>query len=337
MAKLRKKGTIIHKFPKSISGRNKKPRILPFMAVILIATCIYTFFITQKARTPQKLEIERQKAVLNEYSDFESLARPTPNPHIPPADFKVKVPILMYHYVEYVQDRNDTIRQSMNINPGLFETQLRILQDNNYKTYFVKDIPSILDQDLELPERRIILTFDDGYEDFYTFAFPLLKKYKIKSTLYVVNNFLGSKGYLTEDQLKEIVNSRLVEIGAHTLDHVYLKGESGAVAARQIVESKNELEDMLGINIRTFAYPFGAFDDAAIQIVKEASFSAAVSVIPGNVHSKNELFYLYRIRAGAFQGTDSLDTLEKDYPQDKADTRVLGIFHRFIERIKQAK
>lgn len=210
----------------------------------------------------------------------------------------VRIPIIMYHYVEYVQDKGDTIRQSLNIQPHNFEKQLQTFKDGNYQTFFVKDIPDILHNQIEVSSRSAIITFDDGYEDFYTNVFPLLKKYYIRATLYVVNNFVGRKGFVTKKQLKEMIDSDLVEVGSHTLNHFYLKGADKALAKMEIEKSKKDLEDMLGIQVKTFAYPFGAFDEQSLALVKQASFSAAVSVIPGVNQTTDNLFFLNRIRSG---------------------------------------
>jgi peptidoglycan/xylan/chitin deacetylase (PgdA/CDA1 family) len=311
--KKRKKRSLIHKLPRSISGKSKKPRNLTFLAGILVAVCTYTFFVSFNTRNSASIENERQKTVMDEYHYVQSLTKPTPNPTIPPATFHLKVPIIMYHYVEYVKDPRDTMRETLNIKPDIFETQLKTINKEGYTSYFVKDVAAALNGYKKLEDKSIVLTFDDGYEDFYTYAFPLLKKYGVKATYYVINNLVGTKGYVTEKELKEIVNSGLVEVGAHTLDHTYLKGMSKQAQEKEIIESKVGLEEMLGIRISTFAYPFGAFDDNAIEVVKEASFSAAVSVIPGNVHSINEKYYLYRIRAGGFQGPHMMENIERDF------------------------
>jgi peptidoglycan/xylan/chitin deacetylase (PgdA/CDA1 family) len=226
----------------------------------------------------------------------------------------------MYHYVENVKDPLDTTRKMLNINPVVFEYQLKTIKDSGYTTYYVKEVAEALNGYRKLQEKSIVLTFDDGYEDFYTYALPLLQKYRVKATYYVINNLIGKKGYITETQLKEIRDSGLVEIGAHTMNHVYLKGMSKEAQRREILESKEGLEKMLGIRVSTFAYPFGAFDDNAISVVKEGLFSAAVSVIPGNVHSQNERYFLYRIRAGGFQGPHMIENVEKKYNEE-----VLGL------------
>ncbi len=223
---------------------------------------------------------------------------------------RIRLPIIMYHYVEYVQDPGDFIRKRLDVTPDTFEKELKDLQEAQYETYFVKDIPPLIGGESQLSPKGIVLTFDDGYEDFYAVAFPLLKKYNVKATIYIVNHFIGRKGYMTQKEIEEIIASRLVEVGAHTLDHIGLKGVSKATLEKQIVESKKELEDRFDINISTFAYPYGSFDTAAVSAVQEASFSAAVSVIPGVYHSEESLFYLSRIRPGAFNGTTMIHVLE---------------------------
>lgn len=224
---------------------------------------------------------------------------------------KMKIPIIMYHYVEYVKDIEDLIKKKLSINPYIFEKQLQVLKTNHFETYFVKDIPDILDGKIDYSSKSAIFTFDDGYEDFYTVVFPLLKKYQIKSTIYIIYDFIGRKGFLTEQQIKELINSHLVEIGSHTLDHLYLKLTPEKTARRQIFESKAQLEKTFGIEIKTFAYPYGAFSQETVDLVKEATYSAAVSVISGTVQSQNNLFYLSRLRAGQFTEQNIVQILEK--------------------------
>lgn len=225
----------------------------------------------------------------------------------------IRLPIILYHYVEVVKDDKDTIRKSLNINPYIFEKQLKDLKDHNYKTYFVKDIPGIFKGKVPYTTKSVILTFDDGYEDFYTDAFPLLKKYNTKATLYVVHSFIGQKGFLNKEQLSEIIKSGLVEIGSHAVNHINMAAIAPEHAKWQIFQSKTLLEELLKIKIDTFAYPYGGFDEKTSQFVKEASYSAAVSVVPGSYQSKDVLFFLPRYRAGTFidNTVKTLEALEK--------------------------
>lgn len=223
----------------------------------------------------------------------------------------IKIPIIMYHYVEYVKDAKDIIRKKLSISPLLFEQHLSTLKDAHYETYFVKDVPHILDGTINYSTRSAILSFDDGYEDFYTDVFPLLKKYNMRATLYIITNYIGKKGFLSEVQIRELIDSDLVEIGSHTTDHVYLKVSPKDYADKQILESKKMLEDTFGIKVKTFAYPYGAFNEYTVGAVEQMGYTAAVSVIPGLIQSKNNLFFLSRLRPELFTPQSIIRVLEE--------------------------
>jgi peptidoglycan/xylan/chitin deacetylase (PgdA/CDA1 family) len=280
--------------------------------ILLIAFVVILFIQNNKLK---QIEEELRK----KERQIASTAAPYYDPSVfqPPGDLikktaeEIKIPIIMYHYVEYVQDPGDTIRKSLNVTPLVFEQQLYNLKTSGWENYFVKDIPDILTGKVNYSSQSAVLSFDDGYEDFYTNVFPLLKKYHIRATLYIVNHFIGRKGFLNAKQIKEMIASNLVEIGSHTLDHANIKYAEKSVVEHQIIESKKELEDQFGIEVKTFAYPFGGFNQQTIDIVKEASFSAAVSVIPGTLQSEENKYYLYRLRPGFFYGKDITKVLEK--------------------------
>ena len=222
----------------------------------------------------------------------------------------LKIPIIMYHYVEYVKDIEDLVKKRLDINPDLFEGHLKALKEASYKTYFVKEIPDILDGKIEYSSHAAVLTFDDGYKDFYTVVFPLLKKYQMKATIYIIVNFIGRRGFMNEKEIKEVLDSGLVELGSHTLDHLYLKLTPESTARKQIFESKKILEEKFKVKIETFAYPYGAFSKKTVDLVKEAGYKAAVSVIPSMIQSKENLFYLSRVRPGIFTPKTMIKVIE---------------------------
>lgn len=222
----------------------------------------------------------------------------------------VHLPIILYHYVENVKDRGDWIRIGLNTAPSIFEEQLKELIQSGYDTGFIKDIAPILVGIRSIPSKTVYLTFDDGYEDFYTDALPILKKYGMKSTIYIVDGFIGKKGYMNESQLKEVAGTSLVEIGSHSLSHVKLPSLDESRQKKEIEESKINLENRLGTKIKTFAYPFGTFDESTIVVTKNAGYSAAVSVIVGNEQSIDSLFSLSRIRVGTLIGADFIGKIE---------------------------
>lgn len=223
---------------------------------------------------------------------------------------RIRLPVILYHYVEHVKDEGDFIRKGLSLTPENFEEQLESLQINHYQTYFVKDIPKIFEGKIEYSTKSAVLTFDDGFADFYTDAFPLLKKYQTKATIYVVYNFIGHPNYMNKDQIQEVVDSGLVELGSHSLDHVNLASESAVKAKKEIFDSKEKLEKEFGISVETFAYPYGSFNKNTAELVKEAAYKAAVSVKPGVIQAAEDIFKLTRTRPGIFSGRDIVKVLQ---------------------------
>ena len=219
------------------------------------------------------------------------------------------LPILIYHYVEIVKNPKDTIRKSLNIQPQAFEQQIKTIQNAGYTFITPSQIQGIESGQLKI-DKPIILTFDDGYSDFYTDVFPILKKYNVRVATYIVPGFLDHPNYMSWQEVKEISKSNLVEIGAHTENHVVLAKLAASDATTQIVQSKRILEEQLGIKIATFAYPYGSFNDQIIKIVETAGFTSAMTEIPGPNQNEEQPFLLRRIHPGTAVGTALVYRLE---------------------------
>lgn len=224
----------------------------------------------------------------------------------------LKIPILMYHYVEYVADPGDKIRISLNIPPSVFENQVKTLQDAGYTFLTASEFDDIIGGKMKVPQKPVLLTFDDGYRDFYTDAYPILKKYNVKATQYVIAGFLDRPNHLLTSQLKEIADDRLVEIGAHTMDHVWLRGLDKKTVTYQVEQSKKDLESITGLPVTSFAYPYGAFDQQAIDIVSSAGFRDAVTTVPGVLASEDNKYFLYRLRPGYRVGDSLISYISSD-------------------------
>jgi peptidoglycan/xylan/chitin deacetylase (PgdA/CDA1 family) len=222
-----------------------------------------------------------------------------------------RVPILLYHYVEYVQDKKDTIRQGLNINPFIFDNQIKTLSEACFTFITAKELGEVLDGKRVLPKKPVLLTFDDGHWDLDTEVLPILKKYHAKATAYIISGFLGGSDFLSQTQLKDVISSRLVEVGAHTVHHISLKGKFSPIVNYEISQSKKDLEKDYNLHVVSFAYPGGAFDEQAIEAVKNAGFSTAVSTIPGFAQSIANRFFLFRLRPGYRTGQQLLDYINQ--------------------------
>lgn len=290
-------------------NRPRKSYKKHFFALLII--CLITLAIA--AVVVSEGILQRKKLDLAEYR----LEMRKPPPEIQkkientPVAESFHIPILMYHYIEYVHDRGDTIRQSLNIIPVVFERQIQTLKAADYTFLTMSDVADIMDGKKPPPQNPIAITIDDGYRDLYTDVLPILKQENVKVTAFIVPGFLDHPNFLLTSQFQEIADSGLVEIAAHTMHHLYLKGSSKGVITDEVVESKIQLENLIHRPVVSFAYPYGAFDEQAIDIVKNAGFKTAVSTLPGKEENGVNKFFIYRLRQGGRTGEALLSFLNQ--------------------------
>jgi peptidoglycan/xylan/chitin deacetylase (PgdA/CDA1 family) len=179
----------------------------------------------------------------------------------------------MYHSIR--KDPGDT-HSELVVTPEAFEKQLKLLQSKNYKFLTISEL--LNSKTNQAP--RVAITFDDGFKDNYEIAFPLLKKYSAKATIYLAPDINGIEK-LSTAMIQEMVSSGLIEFGAHTLSHCNLEKSDLETANIEIKGSKEKVEELTGMNCEAFAYPFGRFNNDVAAIVKETGFTSAVTVKKG--------------------------------------------------------
>lgn len=177
------------------------------------------------------------------------------------------IPIFMYHSIN---DEPIGKEEELSVSVDDFESQLRYLRERGYESVFVKDMPKY-----DYEQRLVAVTFDDGYEDVYTNAFPLLKKYEIKATLFMPTSLIGEEGYLDEDQLRELQNSGYVDVESHTVSHEDLSRLSTDEIENEFRESKRTLEDILDKTVNVIAYP-GGYVNSDVEEIAGKYFDKAV-------------------------------------------------------------
>jgi peptidoglycan/xylan/chitin deacetylase (PgdA/CDA1 family) len=143
----------------------------------------------------------------------------------------------------------------------------------------------------------VVLTFDDGYADFFTTAVPILQSHGFTATTFVITGRMGWGGYMTPSQIVA-ADGMGFTIGAHTVDHVALAAQAPARASWEIKQSKQTLEALLGHPVLDFAYPYGSFNLYDMAQAKGVAFETAVSTLPGAWHAAAQLFELSRVRIG---------------------------------------
>ncbi len=282
----------------------KKTVLIPIMLIILILVLSAGLFAWQQLSNKKGDKNTKNFPSLPLISEQINMSVPVskpekavPAPAIPPdSGFSFKLPILMYHYVE-IAPASSTL-PGLYLDPKIFSEQLATLQKNNYQSLFVSEAARELKQNIKPEGNKIVLTFDDGYEDFYTAVFPLLKQYNYKATLYVIINALDTKGYLTRAQVRELAASGLVEIGSHTFNHPDLRKLKAKDIKFEIDDSKKILAQISGQPVLSFAYPYGYYEADFFPLLSTAGYSAAVSVIPGDTLSAGNIWLMPRLRPG---------------------------------------
>jgi peptidoglycan/xylan/chitin deacetylase (PgdA/CDA1 family) len=239
-------------------------------------------------------------------------ARPREGPHaaniVPGGRPAVRVPILMYHYIRVNPDPRDQLGFNLSVTPSDFAVQMDWLARNGYHPIDYDDLRAYLLGSAGLPERPIILTFDDGYRDMYTAAYPVLRAHRFKAVSYVVSGFVNSPVSVTSEQVLEM-DANGIQIGSHTVSHADLTRLSGAGLWHEVYDSKVWLEALLGHPVLDFCYPSGRFNDAVVRAAQAAGYLTATTTQPGTVHSAADRFLWSRVRV---DGGEPLERLVAD-------------------------
>ena len=243
---------------------------------------------------------------------------------------EVFLPIIMYHSI--LKDKK--LQNDYTIPPTLFENDLKYLTDNGYTTVTVEDLINYVYHGRDLPDKCIMLTFDDGYYNNYYYAFPLLKKYKCKAVISPIASMTEkftqtqdisvTYGHISDDNIREMVNSGYVEIQNHSYDMHTLtprkgvskkRGESAEdyknTVTNDITKAQNYLENVTGKKPSCFVYPFGAKSEGTEEIVRELGFVCTMTCTeePNVItRDKESLFELGRYRR---DGKESMEKLMK--------------------------
>ncbi len=197
------------------------------------------------------------------------------------------VPILAYHQVGDIDDL-------YSIPTSQFEEQMAYLASNGYHTISLDDLFNFYDGQGKLPDKPVIITFDDGYEDNYLTALPILEKYNMSATVFIVPNLIATQDYLSWQQVTEM-QRRHIEIGSHTMSHIAMDEISEEQQWREASESKRILEQHVDKPIRFFAYPFGQFTTITKQILQAAGYRGACAGMPGLNDKNTDAYAMKRI------------------------------------------
>jgi peptidoglycan/xylan/chitin deacetylase (PgdA/CDA1 family) len=244
-------------------------------------------------------------------------ATPTPTPILPTPDGvarRVQIPILMYHYVSDPPPGAGELRQDLSVSPQRFRAQLQYLREQGYESITLADLALALTRGTPLPLKPVILTFDDGYADAYTNAFPLLKEFGYSGTFFLMTKPIDENNvaYVSWTQVKEM-HAAGMKFEPHSYNHPDMTGRGYEFLVFQILAPKEAIEARTGETCRFFGYPSGRYDQFVIDVLRSANFWGAVTTEQGATHTAGGLFALHRVR---IRGSDDLATFARKLTLD---------------------
>lgn len=193
-------------------------------------------------------------------------------------------PILMYHYLSDAAPDADPTRRDLSVSPALFAAHLDTLAQDGYSAIHLRQLLDFLSGGATLPERPIVLSFDDGYADLLGNALPLLQDYGFTASSFIVSGFVGQPGYLSWDNLQALAVAG-IEIGSHSRSHPDLTTLSRSQLDAEIEGASLAIEASLGFRPSVFCYPFGKFNSSVIRALRRAGIHGAVTTQDGTLHS----------------------------------------------------
>lgn len=208
------------------------------------------------------------------------------------------VPVLMYHSISF--EKNNDLR----VPKEKFENQMKYLKENGFNTITISELYDVVNNRKPVPPKPIVITFDDGYVDNYTDAYPILMKYGFKGTVFVITDIIGKGGYINASQIQEMYDNGM-DFESHTVYHEELDLLPYDKQLNTLKRSKEYLETALNKKVMSVAYPFGKYNSNTIKAAKEAGYMLAFTTQYGFSRKSNGMFTLTRVRINASDTTSS--------------------------------
>jgi peptidoglycan/xylan/chitin deacetylase (PgdA/CDA1 family) len=195
-----------------------------------------------------------------------------------PRNDKIKIPVICYHSI----NKDPSGKSPIIISPEKFRQHLQTIKDIGYTTLTMAQFNDYILGDKPIPEKSVLLTFDDGYMDNYTNAFPILKEFNMNATIFVISSYLDGKEYLSPNAAREMSDYG-IDIESHTVSHLRLSELSYEQQLNELKNSKEALEKLTGKPVISIAYPEGKYNDDTTKAVLEAGYAMGFTIDRGYV------------------------------------------------------
>jgi peptidoglycan/xylan/chitin deacetylase (PgdA/CDA1 family) len=218
--------------------------------------------------------------------------------------------ILMYHMVS---EPKTAAEVKYACPPTQFEKHMQMLLNKGFKPISIEAVENYYSHNIPLPDKSFLITLDDGFEDNYSNAFPIFQRYNIPAMIYLATGLLGKtnqwmsaptfseRKMLSWPQIAEMANHG-IHFGSHTVSHPKLTELDDDSTYKELAQSKQAIENNLGIECSHFAYPYGLFTETTRELVQQAGFKTACSTRSGFNNASRDPLMLHRIEV---YGNDS--------------------------------
>lgn len=220
---------------------------------------------------------------------------------------RIRVPILMYHYISLLPEDADDIRRDLTVEPDIFRAHMLYLRDEGYHTISLYQLHDALMFGTPLPPSPIILTFDDGHIDHYVTVLPILQEMGFVGTFFIITGRADANDpiYVNWTQIKAMADAGM-SMESHSKSHLDLRGRDHDFLVYELLGSFESLSAHIGRESRMFCYPGGRYDDATLQLAREMGIWRAVTTQPGMDHTTDNQLELPRVRVSGGTGAGGL-------------------------------
>ena len=208
---------------------------------------------------------------------------------------KYTLPILTYHNISYEKG-------SFFVSPENFAKQMEYINKKGYEVITLDELVVSIKNKKQLKRNKVVITFDDGYKDNFTYAYPILKKFSFPATIFLVTNFIGKefkgdgKEFLSWNEVMAMSKDGIF-FGGHTKTHFDLGEVSDEkFTFEEIAGSKKAIEEKTGMQVDYFCYPSGAFNEKTKELVVQAGYKGACTTNRGFAKFNRDVYELKRIK-----------------------------------------
>lgn len=285
--------------------------ILVLLIIALVSFTVYTKKVSNDNSKKDSLKVEAKTTEISGDEESKNVSQNTTDEketnknrfkEIKTTTENINIPILCYHDVT----PNNPDNNELLVNPEKFKEQLQYLKDNNYTPISLDEFYDYLRNNQPIPEKSVVITFDDGYKGNYEYAYPLLKEFKFPATVFVISNYVGAPDFMTAEQLKEMSDNG-IEIESHTFKHDDLSKLDETQQLETLKKSKNDLEKIIEKPIDFVAYPFGRHNSNTRIAAEKAGYKLGFNLNGNFADRKDNNFNIDRIYVS---NNDSLKKFE---------------------------